>query len=200
MLGANDGLISTGSLVVGIAAAEPSREAILLTAVAGLVAGVLSMAAGEYVSVSSQADTETADLAREKRELTESPALEHAELTGIYQSRGLSPELAAEVARALAAHDALGAHARDELGMSEGTRARPIQAAPPVLLAALLPPSSLTLALVAMTLVLLAGLGALAARLGSAPVLAGTVRVAFWGAVAMGVTLWVGRLFGGVTV
>ncbi len=200
MLGANDGLISTGSLVVGIAAAEPSREAILLTAVAGLVAGVLSMAAGEYVSVGSQADTETADLAREKRELTESPALEHAELTGIYQSRGLSPELAAEVARALAAHDALGAHARDELGMSEGTRARPIQAAPPVLLAALLPPSSLTLALVAMTLVLLAGLGALAARLGSAPVLAGTVRVAFWGAVAMGVTLWVGRLFGGVTV
>ncbi len=200
MLGANDGLISTGSLVVGIAAAEPSREAILLTAVAGLVAGVLSMAAGEYVSVSSQADTETADLAREKRELTESPALEHAELTGIYQSRGLSPELAAEVARALAAHDALGAHARDELGMSEGTRARPIQAAPPVLLAALLPPSSLTLALVAMTLVLLAGLGALAARLGGAPVLAGTVRVAFWGAVAMGVTLWVGRLFGGVTV
>lgn len=200
MLGANDGLISTGSLVVGIAAAEPSREAILLTAVAGLVAGVLSMAAGEYVSVGSQADTETADLAREKRELTESPALEHAELTGIYQSRGLSPELAAEVARALAAHDALGAHARDELGMSEGTRARPIQAAPPVLLAALLPPSSLTLALVAMTLVLLAGLGALAARLGGAPVLAGTVRVAFWGAVAMGVTLWVGRLFGGVTV
>jgi len=200
VLGANDGLISTGSLVVGIAAAEPSREAILLTAVAGLVAGVLSMAAGEYVSVSSQADTETADLAREKRELTESPALEHAELTGIYQSRGLSPELAAEVARALAAHDALGAHARDELGMSEGTRARPIQAAPPVLLAALLPPSSLTLALVAMTLVLLAGLGALAARLGGAPVLAGTVRVAFWGAVAMGVTLWVGRLFGGVTV
>lgn len=212
MLGANDGLISTSSLVVGVAAAEPSREAILLTAVAGLVAGALSMAAGEYVSVSSQADTETADLAREKRELTESPALEHAELTQIYQSRGLSPELAAEVARALAAHDALGAHARDGLGMSEGTRARPIEAAlasagafalgaaPPALLAALLPPSSLTLALVATTLVLLAGLGALAARLGGAPVLAGTVRVAFWGAVAMGVTLWVGRLFGGVTV
>ncbi len=212
VLGANDGLISTSSLVVGVAAAEPSREAILLTAVAGLVAGALSMAAGEYVSVSSQADTETADLAREQRELAESPALEHAELTGIYQGRGLSPELAAEVARALAAHDALGAHARDELGMSEGTRARPIQAAlasagafalgasPPALLAALLPSSSLTLALVATTLVLLAGLGALAARLGGAPVLAGTVRVAFWGAVAMGVTSLVGRLFGGVTV
>ncbi len=212
MLGANDGLISTSSLVVGVASAEPSREAILLTAVAGLVAGALSMAAGEYVSVSSQADTETADLAREKRELAESPGLEHAELTRIYQGRGLSPELAAEVARALAAHDALGAHARDELGMSEGTLARPIQAAlasagafaigaaPPALLAALLPSSSLTLALVATTLVLLAGLGALAARLGGAPVLAGTVRVAFWGAAAMGATSLVGRLFGGVAV
>ncbi len=212
VLGANDGLISTSSLVVGVASAQPSREAILLTAVAGLVAGALSMAAGEYVSVSSQADTEAADLAREKRELAESPALEHAELTRIYQSRGLTPELAADVARELTAHDALGAHARDELGLFEGTRARPIQAAlasagafaigaaPPAILAAILSSGSLTLALVATTLVLLAGLGALAARLGGAPVLAGTVRVAFWGAVAMGATSLVGRLFGGVAV
>ncbi len=210
VLGANDGLISTSSLVVGVAAAQPSREAILLTAVAGLVAGALSMAAGEYVSVSSQADTERSDLNREKRELADSPALEHAELTGIYRDRGLSPALAAQVAEQLMAHDALGAHARDELGLSEGTRARPIQAglasaaafaagaSPPLILAALMAPDRLTTFLVGTTLILLAGLGAAAARLGGAPVWAGTVRVAFWGAVAMGCTALVGRLFGTV--
>ena len=210
VLGANDGLISTSSLVVGVASAQPSRDAILLTAVAGLVAGALSMAAGEYVSVSSQADTEAADLAREKQELADSPALEIAELTGIYRDRGLSPELAAQVAEQLMAHDALGAHARDELGMSAGTRARPIQAglasaaafavgaSPPLILAALLPSGSLTPALVGTTLVFLAALGAVAARLGGAPVLAGTFRVGFWGAVAMACTALVGQLFGTV--
>lgn len=210
VLGANDGLISTSSLVVGVVAAQPNRAAVLLTAVAGLVAGALSMAAGEYVSVSSQADTEASDLAREKQELADSPVLEHAELTRIYQDRGLSPELAAQVADQLTARDALEAHARDELGMSEGTRARPIQAAlasaaafaagatPPLVLTALLPTASLTVALAVTTLALLAALGATAARLGGAPIWTGTIRVAFWGAVAMGCTALVGRLFGTV--
>ena len=190
VLGANDGLISTSSLVVGVAAAQPNRAAVLLTAVAGLVAGALSMAAGEYVSVSPQADTEASDLAREKQELTDSPVLEHAELTRIYQDRGLSPELAVQVADQLTARDPLGAHAHDELGMSEGTRARPIQAAfasaaafaagtaPPLLLTALLPTANLTMALAVTTLALLAALGATAARLGGAPIWTGTVRVA----------------------
>jgi len=208
VLGANDGLISTSSLVVGVASANPAPGAVIIAALAGLVAGALSMAAGEYVSVSSQADTEDADLAQERHELATSPESERAELKGIYVSRGLSPELAAQVADGLMAHDALGAHARDELGMSESTRARPIQAALasaaafsagaalPVLLAALWPPASLAAAVVASTLVLLAVLGGLAARLGGAPLLKGAARVAFWGAVAMACTALVGRLFG----
>ena len=210
VLGANDGLISTSSLVVGVAAAEPSRAAILLAAVAGLAAGALSMAAGEYVSVSSQADTEQADLAREQGELATAPAAERAELAGLYVTRGLSRELALQVADQLMAHDALGAHARDELGIHEITRARPIQAAvasaasfavgaaPPALLAALLPTGVLTPGVVAVTLGLLLVLGGVAARLGGASLTRGALRVAFWGAVAMGCTAAVGRLFGAV--
>ena len=208
VLGANDGLISTSSLVVGVAAANPAPGAVIVAALAGLVAGALSMAAGEYVSVSSQADTEGADLARERQELATSPASEHTELQRIYIARGLSPELAAKVADQLTAHDALGAHARDELGMSESTRARPIQAALasaaafgvgaalPVALAAFWPAGSLSIAVGASSLILLAVLGGMAARLGGAPLAAGAVRVAFWGAVAMASTALVGRLFG----
>jgi VIT1/CCC1 family predicted Fe2+/Mn2+ transporter len=210
VLGANDGLISTSSLIVGVAAADPSRAAVLLAAVAGLAAGALSMAAGEYVSVSSQADTERADLARERGELAHAPESERAELTKIYIDRGLSPDLAAQVAGQLMAHDALGAHARDELGIHEITRARPIQAAVasaasfaagailPTLLAALWPAGGLTLAVVAVTLVLLLALGALAARLGGASLTRGALRVAFWGAVAMACSAAVGHLFGAV--
>jgi VIT1/CCC1 family predicted Fe2+/Mn2+ transporter len=210
VLGANDGLISTSSLVVGVAAAQATREPVLLAAVAGLVAGALSMAAGEYVSVSSQADTERADLARERKELATTPDRELAELAGIYVARGLTPELANQVAGQLMAHDALGAHARDELGMSEATRARPLQAAlssaaafaagaaPPLLLVLLLPLAGLTSAVMGTSLVLLVGLGATAARLGGAPVATGAIRVAFWGAVAMGCTALVGQLFGTV--
>ena len=208
VLGANDGLISTSSLVVGVAAAEPSRTAILLAAVAGLTAGALSMAAGEYVSVSSQSDTERADLARERRELATSPEAERAELAGIYVRRGLSQDLAVQVADQLMAHDALGAHARDELGIHELTRARPIQAAvasaasfavgaaPPAILAALLPAASLTPGVVSVTLALLLVLGGTAARLGGAPIARGALRVAFWGAVAMACTAAIGRIFG----
>jgi len=210
VLGANDGLISTSSLVVGVAAADPSRAAILLAAVAGLAAGALSMAAGEYVSVSSQADTEQADLAREKGELATAPESEHAELAAIYVDRGLTPDLAGQVADQLMAHDALGAHARDELGIHDLTRARPIQAAvtsaasfavgaaPPTILAALLPTAALTPGLVAVTMALLLALGATAARLGGAPLSRGALRVAFWGAVAMACTAAAGRLFGAV--
>lgn len=210
VLGANDGLISTSSLVVGVAAAEPEPGAVLVAAVAGLVAGALSMAAGEYVSVSSQADTERADLARERNELATEPEAERAELAGIYRSRGLSPDLANQVADQLTAHDALGAHARDELGLHELTRARPIQAAlasaasfavgaaPPVVLVALLPAETLTAAVVGTTVGLLLLLGAVAARLGGAPRLRGALRVAFWGGVAMVCTAAVGRLFGAV--
>jgi len=209
-LGANDGLISTSSLVVGVAAAEPTGTAVLLAALAGLVAGSLSMAAGEYVSVSSQADTERADLSIERGELASSPHAERAELAAIYMARGLSRDLATQVADQLMAHDALGAHARDELGIHEATRARPIQAAvasaasfavgaaPPALLAALLPARSLALGVVGVTLGLLLVLGAVAARLGGASLLRGALRVAFWGAVAMGCTAAVGRLFGAV--
>ena len=208
VLGANDGLISTSSLVVGVAAAATERGPILLAAVAGMAAGALSMAAGEYVSVSSQADTEQADLARERKELAEEPAKEHAELKGIYVARGLTPDLAEQVARQLAAHDALGAHARDELGMSEFTRARPLQAALssaaafavgaalPTLLTWLAPMDRLSILVVGASLALLTVLGALAARMGGAPLLRGALRVTFWGAVAMGVTALVGRLFG----
>ncbi|MCU0290386.1 MAG: VIT family protein [Thermoanaerobaculaceae bacterium] len=208
VLGANDGLISTSSLVVGVAAAQPSHAAIMLAAVAGLAAGALSMAAGEYVSVSSQADTEQADLTRERGELATTPEAERAELAGIYVARGLDPELALQVADQLTAHDALGAHARDELGIHEITRARPIQAAiasaaafaagaaPPALLAAVLPAGILTPGVVGVTLGLLLALGGVAARLGGAPLARGALRVAFWGAVAMGCTAAVGRLFG----
>lgn len=210
VLGANDGLISTSSLVVGVAAAHVARDHVLLAALAGLVAGALSMAAGEYVSVSSQADIEQADLALERRELDANPASERAELTGIYVARGLSPHLAAQVAEQLTAHDALAAHARDELGMSEHTRARPIQAALasatafasgatlPLLLVLFLPLSFLTRAVTSSSLLLLLILGGVAAQLGGAPLLRGAMRVAFWGAVAMGATALVGRLFGTV--
>jgi VIT1/CCC1 family predicted Fe2+/Mn2+ transporter len=210
VLGANDGLISTSSLIVGVASAEPSRAAVLLAAVAGLVAGALSMAAGEYVSVSSQADTERADLAREKGELANAPEAERAELAGIYLARGLSHDLAVQVADQLMAHDALGAHARDELGIHEMTRARPVQAAmasaasfaagaaPPALLAVLLPAGALSLGIVGVTLGLLLVLGSVAARLGGASVTRGALRVAFWGGVAMGCTAAVGRLFNAV--
>jgi len=209
-LGANDGLISTSSLVVGVASAQPTKAAVLLAAVAGLVAGSLSMAAGEYVSVSSQADTEKADLARERGELATLPEAERTELAEIYAARGLSRDLAIQVADQLMADDALGAHARDELGIHEKTRARPIQAAvasaasfavgaaPPALLAALLPAGSLTLAVVGVTLMLLLVLGGVAARLGGAPLARGALRVVFWGAVAMGCTAAVGHLVGAV--
>jgi len=208
VLGANDGLISTSSLVVGVAAAEGTRESVLIAGLAGLVAGALSMAAGEYVSVSSQADTEQADLVRERRELATEPEAERAELAGIYVERGLTPVLAAQVADQLTAHDALGAHAREELGMSQVTRARPLQAALasaaafaagavlPVMLVALLPFAVLNWSVVGSTLVLLLCLGAVAAQVGGAPRFRGAIRVGFWGAVAMGVTALVGRLFG----
>lgn len=210
VLGANDGLISTSSLVVGVAAADPNHAAILVAAVAGLAAGTLSMAAGEYVSVSSQADTENADLARERRELAASPKAEHAELAGLYVGRGLSPELANQVADQLTAHDALGAHARDELGIHETTRARPIQAAvasaasfaagaaPPTVLAAVLTAGFLTPVVMGTTVLLLLLLGGSAARLGGAPVVRGALRVAFWGVAAMACTAAVGWLFGAV--
>jgi vacuolar iron transporter family protein len=210
VLGANDGLISMSSLVVGVAAAQSARDPIVLAALAGLVAGALSMAAGEYVSVSSQADTEHADLERERHELETAPEQELAELTGIYVGRGLSRDLAAQVAGQLMAHDALGAHARDELGMSEMTRARPLQAAMasaasfaagamlPVLLVLLLPVAAVVPAVVTSSLILLGMLGAIAAHLGGASLVGGALRVGFWGAVAMGCTLLVGRLFGAV--
>lgn len=208
VLGANDGLISTSSLVVGIAAASATREPVVLAAVAGLVAGALSMAAGEYVSVSSQSDTEQADLAREQAELAADPVREHAELAGIWQERGLSADLARQVADQLTAHDALAAHARDELGLSELTRARPLQAALasaaafavgaafPLLLALVLPLGRLSPAVFGSSLALLALLGGTAARLGGAPIAAGVARVVFWGAVAMGCTALAGGLFG----
>jgi len=210
VLGANDGLISTSSLVVGVAAAAMTSEPVVLAALAGLVGGALSMAAGEYVSVSSQADTERADLGRERGELADEPEREQAELAAIYVSRGLTPELAGQVADQLTAHDALGAHARDELGLSEVTRARPIQAALasaaafalgaalPFLLVMLVPLATLTPTVIGSTLGLLAILGAVAARLGRASLLIGAARVTFWGAVAMGCTALVGRLFGTV--
>jgi vacuolar iron transporter family protein len=210
VLGANDGLISTSSLVVGVAAAQAARGPVLLAATAGLVAGALSMAAGEYVSVSSQSDTEAADLAREKQELAENPEFETVELATIYEGRGLSPTLARQVADQLMAHDALAAHAREELGLSDLTRARPIQAAlssaaafavgaaPPLLLVMFVPLASISIAVTGVTILLLVGLGTLAAQLGGAPLLRGAIRVTFWGAVAMAATALVGRLFGTV--
>lgn len=210
VLGANDGIVSTASLMVGVAAANVVRNELLLAGVAGLVAGAMSMAAGEYVSVSSQSDTEQADLARERVELKSEPEKEHKELATIYVKHGLSPELAAQVARQLMAHDALGAHARDELGINETMTANPIQAAftsagtfaigaALPLLAALAAPATLLVPVVAgVSLVVLTGLGALAARAGGAPVLRASLRVVFWGALAMGLTAGAGKLFGTV--
>ena len=210
VLGANDGLISVSSLVAGVAAAATTRDPVVVAALAGLVAGALSMAAGEYVSVSSQADTEHADLERERGELAAAPEREHAELAAIYVSRGLTPELARQVADQLTAHDALGAHARDELGLSAITRARPIQAALasaaafacgaalPTLLVLLVPLEGLTAVVIGSSLLLLAALGGLAARLGGASLRKGAARVTFWGAIAMGCTALIGRLFGTV--
>ena len=208
VLGANDGLISTASLVVGVAASGTSRSAVLIAGVAGLVAGAMSMAAGEYVSVSSQADTERADLARERHELATDDAGERAELTAIYVERGLTPALAAQVTEQLMAHDPLAAHARDELGLSDATAARPLQAALasaltfavgallPVLVAAVAPPALVSPLVTASALVLLAVLGAVAAGVGGAGQWRGALRVAFWGALAMGLSALVGRLFG----
>ncbi|MEY4857116.1 MAG: hypothetical protein RLZZ97_1946 [Gemmatimonadota bacterium] len=208
VLGANDGLISTSSLVVGVAAAQPDRASVVVAALAGLVAGALSMAAGEYVSVSSQSDTEAADLAREQMELATQPEHELAELASIYVSRGLSPALATQVAVELTAHDALGAHARDELGIHDLTRARPVQAALasaaafavgaglPVLFVFVASAEILTPVVFGSTIVALGGLGMLAAHLGGAPLWRGAARVTFWGAIAMVSTALIGKLVG----
>jgi vacuolar iron transporter family protein len=210
VLGANDGIVSTASLILGVAAATTSHEAIVAAGVAGLVAGAMSMAAGEYVSVQSQADTEEADLARERRELATDDASERAELTKIYVGRGLTPELARTVADQLMAHDALGAHARDELGIVESQRARPVMAAlasagtfslgalVPLVVAVLLPHGMLFAAVVATALVSLGVLGAIAASVGGARPVAGALRVTLWGALAMGVTYGIGAALGTV--
>ena len=208
VLGANDGLISTSSLLVGVAAAQASSQTVLMTGIASLAAGALSMAAGEYVSVSSQADTEAADKALEVAALAEHPQAELDELAEIYVTRGLEPALARQVAEQLTAHDALGAHLRDELHLSELHAARPLQAAlasaaafavgaaPPILLAWLAPRDSLSIAITVMTLVLLAVLGAAAGKLGGAPMTKAAARVVFWGTLAMAATAMIGRLFG----
>ena len=208
VLGANDGTISVASLVVGVAVAGAPPSSVLLTGVAGLVAGAMSMAAGEYVSVQSQADTERADIEREKRELALQPEHETEELTAIYVSRGLDPALARQVAEKLMAGDALGAHARDELGITETLRARPVQAAfasavsfvvgavMPIVTVLLAPADRVAEVTVAAALVTLAVLGGTAAYAGGASIAKGAGRVAFWGALAMGLTAGVGRLFG----
>lgn len=209
VLGANDGIVSTASLIVGVAAASASHDSILVTGVAALVAGAMSMAAGEYVSVYSQADTEQADLAREKAELDKDPGAEGRELAAIYVGRGLKPELAQQVAEQLMAQDALGAHARDELGFSDLSSAQPVQAALssaasfavgalfPLAVAALAPASALIPLVAASSICFLAVLGAVAARAGGANVLTGAWRVTFWGALAMAITAGVGMMFGG---
>jgi VIT1/CCC1 family predicted Fe2+/Mn2+ transporter len=208
VLGANDGIVSTASLVVGVAAADATRQNVLVAGVAGLVAGALSMAAGEYVSVSSQADTERADLERERHELATQPAAEEEELTGIYVARGLDRGLAQQVARQFHEKDALTAHARDELGLSEELAARPLQAAltsaasfavgagVPVLTIVVAPLDTLVFAVAGVTLLCLLALGALAARAGGAPIAAGAARVTVWGVLAMMATAAVGRFFG----
>ncbi len=208
VLGANDGIVSTASLVVGVAAAGGSAQAVLVAGTAGLVAGAMSMAAGEYVSVSSQSDTERADLERERQELATDSVHEHAELAGIYRKRGLDAETAKQVAEQLMAHDALGAHARDELGITDIGTARPVQAALASaatfavgaalpLLAVLLGPEKVSATLVsAVSLGVLAALGALAGYIGGAKPIIGVVRMTFWGALAMGVTAAAGMLFG----
>lgn len=208
VLGANDGIISVSSLMVGVAAAATSAREVLVAGVAGTVAGAISMAAGEYVSVSSQADTEQAELDRERQELAANPAFELRELTGIYEARGLDPELARQVAIQLTAKDALAAHARDELGLSETLGARPIQAAwasgvsfaagasMPLLAAMLAPAAAAPAILTAVSLICLLGLGGLSAAIGGAPPIPAAVRVAFWGALAMGLTAGAGWAFG----
>ena len=208
VLGANDGILSTASLVLGVAAAHGTRTSVLVAGVAGLVAGAMSMAAGEYVSVHSQADTENADLARERGELMTDDAGEHRELAAIYRERGLDADLANTVAAQLMAHDALGTHARDELGITDALRARPIQAALasaasfaagaalPVIVTLLTPAPDLIVLVAASSLIFLLLLGALAARAGGANMVAGALRVTFWGALAMAVTAGVGALFG----
>jgi VIT1/CCC1 family predicted Fe2+/Mn2+ transporter len=208
VLGANDGIVSTASLLVGVAAADASHGSLLTAGIAGAVAGAMSMAAGEYVSVSSQADSEQADLARERRELESDDAGEHRELMGIYMSRGLDQSLAKQVAEQLMAHDALAAHARDELGITDLSIARPFQAAAasaasfavgaalPLVVAALVSVPAALLALPATALVFLAALGAIAARAGGAAVGAAAARVTLWGALAMAATAAIGQLFG----
>ena len=210
VLGANDGIVSTAGLVVGVAAAQASRGDVLVAGVAGLVAGAMSMAAGEYVSVSSQADTERADLSRERKELDLDEPFEREELASIYVDRGLDPMLAKQVAEQLMAHDALAAHARDELGIIETLTARPVQAAlasagtfavgaaMPLLTVLLTPESKLAPVVSGVSLVFLAALGVLAARAGGAPIMKSAIRVVFWGALAMGLTFAVGALFGTV--
>lgn len=208
VLGANDGILSTSSLVLGVAAAHGTHGSILVAGVSGLAAGAMAMAAGEYVSVHSQTDIEDADLARERKELAADDAGEHAELAAIYVRRGLDPALATLVAQQFMAHDALGAHARDELGLTDELRARPIQAAlssaasfsggalMPLLISAFVPLAGLIPAIVVASLLLLAVLGALAARVGGAASLPAAFRVVLWGALAMGVTAGIGALFG----
>ncbi|MFG1296446.1 MULTISPECIES: VIT1/CCC1 transporter family protein [Xanthobacter] len=208
VLGANDGIISTSSLMVGVASAATSSSDVLVAGIAGIVAGALSMAAGEYVSVSSQADTEDAELAQERRELATMPDHERKELAAIYVSRGVEPELADKVAEQLMAKDALGAHARDELGISEVVVARPIEAAltsagtfsagaiVPIIVAALAPENVLAISISVVSLLLLLVLGAMGAKAGGAPMLKPTLRVGFWGAIAMAVTAGVGHLVG----
>ena len=210
VLGANDGIVSTASLVLGVAAAHGTHSSVMVAGIAGLVAGAMSMAAGEYVSVRSQADSEQAALRMERAELKADDKAEHQELAAIYVRRGLDAALAKRVAEQLMTHDALGAHARDELGISETLRARPIQAAftsaasfavgaaMPLLAAAIVPVSSLILIVSGISLVFLAILGGLAARVGGASVTTGAMRVTFWGALAMGLTAGVGALFGTV--
>jgi VIT1/CCC1 family predicted Fe2+/Mn2+ transporter len=208
VLGANDGIVSTASLVLGVAAANASQQSVLIAGMAGLVAGAMSMAAGEYVSVHSQADAEQADIDRERQELKTDNASEHRELASIYQSRGLEPALARQVADQLMAHDALGAHLRDELGISQQTRARPIQAALasatsfamgaalPLGVASVAPLNSLEFLVAGTSLVCLAVLGGIAARAGGARVTVAAIRVTFWGALAMALTATVGAIFG----
>ncbi|OYU19691.1 MAG: hypothetical protein CFE34_03895 [Rhodobacteraceae bacterium PARR1] len=208
VLGANDGIVSVSSLIVGVAAADPSPGTVLVAGMAGLAAGAMSMAAGEYVSVSSQSDIERADIAREKQALIDTPEAEEAELASIYESRGLSKGTAALVARELTARDALAAHVRDELGLSEIHAANPLQAAAasgltftvaaalPVAAAVLAPEGQIIPTVVVATLVCLAGLGALGAKAGGAPLAPATMRVLFWGAAAMAITAGVGRIFG----
>ncbi|MFW9078444.1 VIT1/CCC1 transporter family protein [Pseudomonas sp. P2757] len=210
VLGANDGIVSTASLLIGVAAANAAHNVLIVTGIAGLVAGAMSMAAGEYVSVHSQADTEQADLNKEQKEIKANPETEHRELAQIYINRGVEPELARQIAVQLMAHDALGAHARDELGISKALSAKPLSAAfasaicfvagaiLPVTVAVLIPTQHVIIGLSVMSLFFLATLGAIAAKTGGAPLLPGVWRVTFWGALAMLITAVVGRIFGAV--